>query len=69
MKIIVNNSKNEYCIYEDRADAFDNIVILLKERYGKDNIHVYEATFNSLTEDFKIEEIRGNKKVLLAEWL
>lgn len=69
MIIIVNNAIKEFCIYGDPMIEFDDVMLLLKRKFGESNITWYRATTESLAEDLVTEEKRGNKRAVLAEWL
>ncbi|GEM_PF-3040424 len=69
MKVIVNNIRNEYCIYDDYAENYEYIIKKLEVKYEKNNIYTYETTSASYNDDMAIEKVRGNKKVNLADWL
>ena len=69
MKVIVNNIRNEYCIYDDYAEDYEYIIKKLEVKYEKNNIYTYETTSASYNDDMAIEKVRGNKKVNLADWL
>lgn len=69
MKVIVNNIRNEYCIYDDYAENYEYIIKKLEVKYEKNNIYTYEITSASYNDDMAIEKVRGNKKVNLADWL
>lgn len=68
MKIIRNEKNNEYCLYDEGITDFGSTVLFLKGLYGNKNIIYYETTSDAFVEDCKIEEIKGNKRVNLAEW-
>lgn len=69
MIIIVNSAVKEFCIYGDPMIEFDDVMLLLKRKYGESNITWYRATTESLAEDLETEKHRENKRVILAEWL
>lgn len=69
VKVIVNNIRNEYCIYDDYAENYEYIIKKLEVKYEKNNIYTYETTSASYNDDMAIEKVRGNKKVNLADWL
>lgn len=69
MRIIVNAFRKEYCFYDESMLSFDRIISELKDKYGNENINYYETTFNMFSEDCEIEELRGNEKVNLGDWL
>lgn len=62
MKVIVNNIRNEYCIYDDYAENYEYIIKKLEVKYEKNNIYTYETTSASYNDDMAIEKSQRKQK-------